>query len=198
MACLVGPAAAMAGLAQLPVPLRQLGAALGFYLSIELWRAWRFRRLLRRLKVRRYTHRGHTDFLAFAKRVLLSETAPVTLDAEVFNRFNEEDGSPSVGYGGGRLDWQRVYAWWAWGCGRPFDAPYDAELHRDLLACAGACCRSLGVAPPPAGAPPPMVPAPSPFGCSGHLSNATSCLTKDFFRSGETRIKQMRPHAVVE
>jgi len=134
------------------------------YVLCELWRLYRFRRLLRRLRVRHYAHKGGDSFLAWARGVVMDSKTPIILDREFFERFTAEEGSPSVGYGGGRLNWQRLYSWWAWGCGRPFDAQHDPELHATLLECAGRCCSAMGLAPPPADAPPQPVPAVSPFG----------------------------------
>lgn len=144
--------------------LRKLTRAFGLYLLVELWRFWRFRRFLRRLNTRRYAPHGASSFLTWAKKVLFSDNAPITFDAEVFNRFTAEGDSPSIGYGGGCLDWQRIYSWWAWGCGRPFDMQYDPQLHNDLLAITSACCLSLGIQAPSAHTYPPQVPALPPYG----------------------------------
>lgn len=142
----------------------RLAAALAGYLAVELWRYWRFRRLLGRLRVRCYGHRGGRTFISWVRSLLQSKEAPVCFDREVFERYTQEGPAAGVGYGGGNLDWHRIYAWWAWGCGRPFDAPDDPELHADLLECASASCLSLGLEGPPPDAPAPRVLQPSPFG----------------------------------
>jgi len=143
----------------------RLPALCALYLLVELWRFRTFRRLLRRLRARNYTYQGGKSFLPFVKKVLLSKDAPLTLDRQVFDRFaTSGESATCCGYGGGPLDWQRMYAWWAWGCGRPFDAPHSPELHAELLEVTAASCKALGLEAPPASVPAPSELAVSPFG----------------------------------
>jgi len=145
------------------------------YLLCELWRLRRFRRLLQRLRVRQLSGHagGGRNFLAFVKAILVTQRAPLSHDAEVFQRYAKEPHSDAVGYGGGPLDWRRLYAWWAWGAGRPNDSSRDPELHADLLECAGASCRALGLEPPPTAAAAPEPPSLPPFGFGVNEVRAT-------------------------
>jgi hypothetical protein len=143
---------------------RQLILLLIAYIGVEMWRFQRFQRLLRRVNTRCYQHKGGGNFLHFILQLLKSDRNALSLDRKFFMRYAAEGDTTSIGYGGGTITWQRLYSWWAWGCGRPFDSAHDPELHADLLKAADWSCRSLGIAPPPPVAPAASVPALSPFG----------------------------------
>lgn len=156
------------------VSLQRLRAAGLAYVFVELWRLWCFKRLLRRLNVRRYAHRGGQGLLKFAHSVLMSKEAPLAFDRSLFARYIAEGGTLSVGYGGGSLDWKRIYAWWAWGIGRPFDPQRDPKLHLELLEVVAESCRGLEISLPPSGAEVPTDALP-PFGFG-------NCELRPFFK----------------